>query len=199
MARYEAHHPISSKARLAFALARYTGASRAEIARLGPQHIVNGEIIISRQKTGVTAVITVQPELRAILDATPLTGFSTFLITKSGKSYVPDDLTDQFRRWCNEAGIPPEYSLHGLRHAMGDALAEAGANPNEIGAVLGHASAKSSLHYTQGADRKKLSRKGMARIIGGTKHDHASNPDVSNQDPLLTLGKAKRLKVQTND
>jgi integrase len=73
-----------------------------------------------------------------------------------------------------------------LRHTMGDTLAEAGASPNEIGAVLGHASAKSSLHYTQGADRKKLSRKGMARIISGTKPDHPSNGPVSVEDPRQT-------------
>jgi hypothetical protein len=55
IAQFEAHHPIGSKARLCFALARYTGAGRSEIARIGPQHIRNSEIIIVRQKTGVDA------------------------------------------------------------------------------------------------------------------------------------------------
>jgi hypothetical protein len=46
MAQYEAAHPIGTKARLAYALARYTGAGRADIARLGPVHIINGEIVL---------------------------------------------------------------------------------------------------------------------------------------------------------
>ena len=62
IALYEAHHGIGTKARLCFALARYTGAACSEIARLGPQHIVDDEIIIARQKTGVTATITVHPD-----------------------------------------------------------------------------------------------------------------------------------------
>ena len=61
MAQYEGRHAIGTKARLAFALARYTGAGRSEIARLGPQHIVDNEITIARQKTGITATIFVRP------------------------------------------------------------------------------------------------------------------------------------------
>jgi hypothetical protein len=41
IAQYEAHHRIGTKARLCLALAKYTRAGRAEIARLGPQQTVN--------------------------------------------------------------------------------------------------------------------------------------------------------------
>jgi len=190
LAQYEAHHPIGSKARLAFALARYTGAGRSELARMGPQHIRNDEIVIARQKTGVEATILVHPELRAILDATPITGFSTFLVTKSGRPFEPDDLSQQFRQWCNEAGLPAHLSLHGLRHTVGDKLAESGSSPNEIASVLGHASARSALHYTQGADRKRMARAAMKRWITGT----ANEPQVSNPDPVLTAESRNTLK-----
>lgn len=165
MAQYEAHHPIGSKARLAFALARYTGAGRSEILRMGPQHMVGDVITIARKKTGVTANIVVWPELRTVLDATPLTGLATFLVTKTGKQYGQNDLSDQFRQWCNEAGIPSDYSLHGLRHAMGDMLAETGSNPNQIASVLGHADAKTALSYTRGADRKRMAREAMEQAM----------------------------------
>jgi integrase len=168
IAQFEAAHPIGSKARLCFALARYTGAGRSEIARLGPQHVHNGEIAIRRQKTGVDATITIHPELKAVLDATAVTGFATFLVTKTGRSFNPDDLSEQFRQWCNEAGLPRQLSLHGLRHTMGDKLAETGSNPNEIASVLGHAGARSALHYTQGADRKRMARTAMKRLITRT-------------------------------
>jgi integrase len=163
--QYENRHPLGTKARLAFAIPRFTGLGRSEVCRIGPQNIRNGEIVIARQKTGVEATITIHPELQAILDATPVTGFSTFLVTKTGRPFQPNDLSEQFRQWCNEAGLPRHLSLHGLRHTMGDKLAESGSNPNEIASVLGHASAKSALHYTQGADRKRMGRAAMKRLI----------------------------------
>jgi integrase len=166
LAAYESRHPMGSKARLAYALARYTGAGRSEIARMGPKHVQGGAIAIARQKTGVEASIPIHPALQATLDATPVTGFSTFLVTKAGKPYSPNDLSEQFRSWCDEAGLPG-YSLHGLRHTMGDSLAETGSNAFEIGAVLGHASPRSSMHYTQGADRKRMARAAMKKLIDG--------------------------------
>jgi integrase len=190
IAQYEVHHAVGTKARLAFALAKYTGAGRSEIARMGPGHISDGEIVITRQKTGVGASILIHPSLRVVLDATPITGLSTFLITKSGKPFAPNNLSEQFRQWCDEAGLPQILSLHGLRHTVGDKLAEEGSNPNEIASVLGHASARSALHYTQGADRKRMARRAMKRWISGT----SGEPAVSNHDPGLTLEHTKPLK-----
>jgi integrase len=165
IAQYEAHHAIGTKARLAFALARYTGAACAEIARLGPAHIVDNEITIARQKTGVTATIEVDPELRAIIAATPLTGLSTFLIAASGRPYTANALSDQFRKWCEQANVPAQFHLHGLRHTLGKTLAEHGGTASEIGAVLGHADARTALHYAKDAERKKLARTAMGRVI----------------------------------
>lgn len=165
IALYEARHPVGSKARLAFALAKYTGAARAEVARMGPRHVRSGEIVIARKKTGVEATIPVHPELQTVLDATPVTGLATFLVNKSGLPYSANDLSEQFQAWCNEAAIAHGLTLHGLRHALGDKLAETGASPNEVASVLGHAGARSALHYTQGADRKRMARTAMARLI----------------------------------
>jgi site-specific recombinase XerC len=95
---------------------------------MGPQHIRDGEIVIARQKTGVPAMITIHPELQQILDATAVTGFATFLVTKTGRPFHPNDLSEQFRQWCNEASLPQHLSLHGLRHTMGDKLAETGSS-----------------------------------------------------------------------
>jgi integrase len=158
---------------------------------LGPQHVVDGEIVITRKKTDTPATITVLPELQAIIEATPLTGLTTFLITKSGRKYEPNDLSDQFRKWCDEAGLPPQYTLHGLRHAMGDALAERDATPNEIASVLAHKDVRSALHYTQEASRKKMARKAMARLIAGTKSDRSGNEGVSVENPPQTLSTKK--------
>jgi site-specific recombinase XerC len=202
MAQYEAHHAIGTKARLAFALARYTGAGRNEIACMGPQHIattdttVGEEITITRRKTGVEAVLKVHPALRAIIDATPLTGMSTFLVTKSGKPYAPNDLSEQFREWCDEAGVPEKYSLHGLRHAMGDKIAEEGGSTHEVACALGQKDLRSAARYTEGVNRKKLSRKAMTRVIESTDQARSGNPNVSVSNPPQTLFDEKARSIK---
>jgi hypothetical protein len=47
------------------------------------------------------------------------------------------------------------------------AAAETGSNPFQIAAVLAHKSARSAMHYTQGADRKRMARTAMKRLISG--------------------------------
>lgn len=188
IAKYEAAHEVGTKARLCLGLAKYTGAGRTELTKIGPRHVRGSAVAIPpRQKTGVEAIMPLHPELRAIIDAIPVTGFSTFLVTKSGKRYAPSDLSDQFREWCDEAKIPAQYTLHGLRHTLGDLLAETGATPNEIAAVLAHASAKSALHYTQGADRERMARHAMARLIERTNQARSGNERVSVRNPPQTL------------
>jgi integrase len=186
-AQYRATHPIGSKPRLAFELAYHTGAARSELCRLGPEHVVRDQIIIGRQKTGVVAVIDMEPELRAVIDATPLTGLKTYLISKSGKAYRPNDLSDEFRHWCDQAGIDPKYSLHGLRHRRGDTMAEALCTPNEIAGGLGHASAKTALYYTQGADRARLARSTAAKLADSSTDWQQA---VSGKNPSQTLSQA---------
>jgi integrase len=51
--------------------------------------------------------------------------------------------------------ITPGPTLHGRRHTLGDELANLGADPRMIQAVLGHRSMAASLHYSAGADRRR--------------------------------------------
>lgn len=50
IAQYEAHHAVGTKARLALALALYTGQRRGDLVRMGRQHIRNGVAIEVRQE-----------------------------------------------------------------------------------------------------------------------------------------------------
>ena len=51
IARFEAVHPIGTKARLAFALLLYTGQRRSDVVKLGRQHVHNGVLTIDQGKT----------------------------------------------------------------------------------------------------------------------------------------------------
>ena len=52
IARFEAWHQIGTKARLALALPLYTALRKSDFLRLGPQHIRDGVLHVTRQKTG---------------------------------------------------------------------------------------------------------------------------------------------------
>ncbi len=164
IAQYEAHHPIGTKARLALALGLFTAQRRGDVVRLGPQHIRDGVLSVRQQKTGASLSIQVHPALRAVLDATP-TGHLTLLVTKTGKSYGRNDFSDQFRVWCDQAGLPPECSFHGLRKAACKRLAEAGCTVHQIAAISGHKTLSEVERYTRAVDQERLAREAMARMV----------------------------------
>jgi integrase len=167
VAQYEATHPIGSKARLAFALGLYTGQRLGDVARMGKRHIRNGEITIRQGKTGAQLTLPVLPELQACLSAIPAGSAEieslTFLVTKSGRPFRPTDLSEQFRVWCNEAGLPTDCMFHGLRATRCTQLADAGCSTHEIAAWSGHASIKEVERYTKAANQKRLAIAAVAR------------------------------------
>jgi integrase len=71
IARYEAHHATGTKARLALAIALYTGQRRGDLVRMGRQHVRNGVIEVRQQKTKAVLAIPLHSELRAVMEAMP--------------------------------------------------------------------------------------------------------------------------------
>ena len=69
VAKFEAHYPIGTKPRLAFALLLYTAQRRSDVVRMGRQHIRDGVLTVKQQKTGITLAIPVHPHLQAVLGA----------------------------------------------------------------------------------------------------------------------------------
>jgi len=164
IAQFEAHHPIGSKPRLALALLLYTAQRRSDVVRMGRQHIKDGVLTVKQQKTGVTLAIPVLPDLQAVLDATP-SQHLTFLVTATGKPYGGNAFSEQFRNWCDAAGLPTRCKPHGLRKAACRRFAEAECSGPEIMAISGHATLKELVRYTKAADQAKLARNAMAKAV----------------------------------
>jgi integrase len=164
IARYEAHYPIGTKPRLALALLLYTAQRRSDVVRMGRQHIKDGVLTVKQQKTGVTLAIPVLPDLQAVLDATP-SQHLTFLVTATGKPYGGNAFSEQFRNWCDAAGLPTRCKPHGLRKAACRRFAEAECSGPEIMAISGHATLKELVRYTKAADQAKLARNAMAKAV----------------------------------
>jgi integrase len=166
IAQFESHHLIGTKPRLALALGLFFGQARADVVRMGEQHIRNEVLLWVRQKTeGSTALelaIPVHPELRTIIDATP-SGHLTFLVTEFGRPFTAAGFGNWFRERCDAAGLP-HCSFHGLRKAASVRLAEAGCTPHEIAAITGHTSLKEIVRYTATADRRRLAISAMEKV-----------------------------------
>jgi integrase len=168
--RFEVAHPIGNKGRLAFALLLYTGQRRGDVVTLGRLHIHGDVLTIDQGKTegGDEAHLEkpVHRKLREIIDATPTVGVKTFLVTHFGKPYTAPGFGNWFRELCDAAGCDG-VSAHGLRKATARRLAEIGCSANQIAAILGHASLSEVQRYTKAADRKRMAREAMAKLIEG--------------------------------
>jgi integrase len=134
IAQFESHHPISTKPRLALALLLYTAQRRSDVVKMGRQHIRDGVLTVKQQKTGKPLAIPVHSDLQVVLDATP-SEHLTFLVTATGKPYGGNAFSEQFRKWCDAAGLSKRCKPHGLRKAACRRLAEAGCSANEIMAI----------------------------------------------------------------
>lgn len=166
IAQYEAHHPVGSRARLALALLLYTAQRRADIVRLGPQHVTGNTLTVRPQKTLRTTakmlVIPLHSELARVLAATP-TGHLSYLVTEAGAPFSQAGFGNWFRDRCNEAGLP-HCTAHGLRKAQCRRLAEAGCSEHQIAAITGHDSLALIRVYTRAAAQQKLAEAAYAQI-----------------------------------
>jgi integrase len=155
IAQYRAHWPLGTKPRLAFELALETASRRADVTRLGPQHIRDGFIHIRQNKTRAEVTLGISAALQAAIDATP-TRHLTFLHTRSGTPYQPKSVGIEFKKWCDAAGLPKECRMHGLRKGHCRQLAEAGASVHEIKSHSGHRTLAEVARYTEAVDGKRL-------------------------------------------
>src|SRR5262249_18348512 len=75
-----------------------------------------------------------------------------------------DNFTDQFRAWCDAAGLPKRCVFHGLRKAALTRLADAGCTAHEIAAISGHKTLSEVERYTKATNQARLARAAMERI-----------------------------------
>lgn len=171
---YESHHPVGTQARLALALALYTGQRRADLVGLGPNNIRReGELewlvftqVKNRESKPVHMQIPLMPELRTIIDATG-SGTNSFLRTHRDEPFTANGFGNKFRRWTNQAGLK-HCAVHGLRKAAASRLAELGCTEQEIMAITGHKTSKEVARYTRSADQKIRATSALTKMSSST-------------------------------
>lgn len=173
--QYKRRHPAGTMARLAIELLLTTAARRGDVVKLGPQHVDGGTITFEQHKTDgaeeALVIIPLHPDFCAALAALPPSNVvsltPTFLTTSFGKPFTKAGFGNWFRDRCNEAGLPNGISAHGLRKATARRLADLGCTAHQIAAITGHATLAEVQRYTKAADRKRLAREAMKKLIEG--------------------------------
>lgn len=173
IAAFEKRHEVGTRARLAFSLMLFTGQRRSDAVKMGRQHVTDRTILVGQQKTSAKLRIPLHPELKAIIDATPIENM-TFLTTAYGKPFSAAGFGNWFRDRCDEAGLK-HCSAHGLRKAAARRLAEAGCSNQQIKAITGHKTDKEVSRYTAAADQNRLAHEAMAAAYGMEREQKLSN------------------------
>lgn len=183
-AKYEAHWPLGTLARTAYACVLYGGPRRSDVARFKWTDFVAEQFAHTQQKTGRLLTLPVLPALREALDAAPRRG-EYVLTTEQGTPRALGTLTNDFHRWTTAAGLEG-CTMHGLRKALGKILAESEATTRELMDTLGHTSIAHAELYSREAEQARLAKSAMAkasprlrprlRVVGG---EPVSNRTVS--------------------
>jgi integrase len=169
-AQYEARWPIGSTPRLAYALALDFCHRRSDVARVkwtdfddahAGEPPAGGTFVL--KKGGKELWLPVLPEVAANLAATERKG-DYVLNTQYGRPFTAKGLTVRMRDWTKAAGLPPGYTLHGLRKTRGKLLAESGATTRQLMAILGHSDIAHAELYTREAEQKRLAEDGMRTL-----------------------------------
>jgi integrase len=174
--QYKRKHSLGAMARLAIELLLNTAARRGDVVKLGPQHVEGDTITFKQHKKDgdeeALVCIPLLPDFCAALAAMPpsnivrLTPVTTFLATSFNQPFKTGaSFGNWFRQCCNEAGLPKGLSAHGLRKATARRLADAGCTAHQIAAVTGHATLAEVQRYTKAADRKRLAREAMQKLV----------------------------------
>ncbi|MCP4695546.1 MAG: tyrosine-type recombinase/integrase [Gammaproteobacteria bacterium] len=175
---YENKHPIGTKARLALALLLYTAQRRSDIVTLGRQHEYNGRLEFTqfkgRNNKPVRLSIRILSELQRIIDASP-TGDLTYLVTNFNKPFSANGFGWNFRKWCDEAGLP-QCSAHGVRKASAARMAEQGCTDKEIMAYTGHKTLQEVQRYTASARQKELADSANKKLEAGQRTNKSVKP-----------------------
>jgi integrase len=177
--QYKTRHPAGSKARLALMLLLQTGHARADVVRMGRQHVKNGTLSMRRQKTKVQFDIPLLPDLLTELELHPKAQLA-FLATDRGRSFTPAGFGGWFRDRCDEAGLE-HCAAHGLRKAAAVWHALNGATAPELMAWFGWRSISEAQRYIEEANRIKLAESAGARIISGTAFVPPADPVGQNE------------------
>ena len=164
--KFEAHWSIGSTPRLVYSLALYFGHRRSDVTKVRPSDFKERAHNVVQQKTGKQLVLPIHPNLRDVLRAINDFEEREFVVlTAWGKQFSPKGLTVRMRQWTKAAGLPPGYTLHGLRKTLGKQLALHKATTRGLMDVLGHDNMEHAELYSRDAEQEIMAALAMEPLM----------------------------------
>lgn len=170
IATFESRWPLGTRERLAFDLLLYTAQRSGDVRQMGPQHVLDGHVVVRQEKTGQPLEIPVHAQLAESIKAYA-SGQLIFIATQHGKPYTARGFGNWFTDSAKAAGLPEGRTAHGIRKAAARRLAEAGCTPHQIASITGHKTLKEVERYTRAATQKALAGAAMERVKTGTESE----------------------------
>ena len=165
IAQYRKTHPVGTMARATLEIALWTWQRKADVSTFGPKHIIDGRIKYQQSKSGKVLWLPVAPQMTQAIEALPVRGLTTFLVTHYGKPFSKAGLGNKMREWCDAADLP-NCSIHGLRKAGATRAADfVEATNQQLKAAGGWSNDSEVSTYTAGADQARLAELMMNRLI----------------------------------
>jgi integrase len=164
--KFEAYWSIGSTPRLVYSIALYFGHRRSDVANVRPADILAASTNMVQLKTGKALSLPIHRNLHdAIRAINDFEEREFAVMTAWGKPFSPKGLTVRMRHWTKAAGLPPGYTLHGLRKTLGKALAEHGATTRQLMEVLGHDNMEHAELYSREAEQKLMAIAAMEKLL----------------------------------
>lgn len=184
VAAYRNRWPLGTVQRLALEIYINTGFRRGDAAAVGRQHVRDGIIQMRAGKTDTPLFIPILPALQAAIDAGPI-GEMSFLATKYRRPFTPESLGNEFRTWCDEAGV--SKSAHGIRKLAATVIADNGASEQELQALFGWTTNAMSGVYTREANRKRQALAASYRLLEELEVNKTPNPLNNPPNPISKI------------
>jgi integrase len=173
--------------KLAVALGMFAGMRIGDASRVTWSIYDGANLEWSQGKTGDIVWMPAGRELRALLDAAPRPA-TTIVTGALGRPLKEAGLAKAFRMLIvqlERAGrIGDGLTFHGLRHTAGKTLADLGADPRMIQALLGQRSLSMAIHYSQEGDRRRAAAAAV-HALEQPQQERGANEKLQNRGKVL--------------
>ena len=160
--------------KVAIALGMFLGMREGDALRATRLNYDGQRMTWMQGKTGEPVRLPVALRLKAILDealaarAPESVEHLQLVLNSRGRPYTNDGFRTMLWKLVHglevTGKVMPGLTFHGLRHTAATTLAELGASPHEIAALLGHRSLIMATLYSQEANREKLGEAAIIRL-----------------------------------
>jgi integrase len=150
------------------ALAMFTGLRKKDCLTLPKTAIRDSVIYRDTSKTNEEMPIPVHSGLQMILGAAPTHEAATVAATTNGTPWTESGFNSVWDRFKNkleaDGRIGAHLTIHGLRHTVGNMLAESDASLDDIRRALGQKTLAMAQHYSERAEKRSAVRRAMEKL-----------------------------------